>query len=143
MTKLKEIPNILELADFLPALCSLHQELDGKWEDELDETDFFIKLLSNFSNDSRYFGDFDESGNIKYFIAVLRQESEIALFWLFYMNPDYRTETRGVLDELRQFLNDSGYREVRFSSTRITKSYQRWVEKFGAEPYEIIYKLKL
>jgi len=140
---LKRISNIVELAQFLPELVRLHSDLDGKWEDELDQDTFFLKLLSNFREDSYYFGELNDDGHLKYFIATLPQDREKALFWLFYMNPDHREETRALLGDLRGELKRLGFKEVRFSTTRLTKSYQRWVEKFGAEPYELIYKLHL
>lgn len=140
---LRRITTIEQLSKFTAKLIELHGELDGKWEPDLSAQDFLVSLLDNFESTSYYFGDFDKSGVLIYFVALIPQTKERALFWLFYMNKDHRQETKELLGQLKDFMKEQGFSTVYSQSTRTESSYERWLEKFGAEKVAIIYKFKL
>lgn len=140
--KLNRIQNLKALAAFTPKLLELHAALDGKWEPELSHDEFFLELINSFGPNSYYFGDFVD-GELAYFAVILRDTNEKATFWLFYMNPKFRSETKGILTDLKGFLRSEGFSTVYSMSARTSSSYERWLEKFGAEKLAIVYRFKL
>ena len=140
--KLNRITDLKQLKKYTPQVLALHSSLEGKWEPDLNQSEFFVELLNNFNKDSYFFGDF-VADELAYFAVLLKQTESKALFWLFYMNPKMRLETRGILNELKVFMKDQGFSTVDTQPTRTSSSYERWLEKFGAEKLAIIYKFKL
>lgn len=139
---LNRITDLRDLAKYTPSLLALHESLEGKWEPELNQQEFFVELINNFNKDSYFFGDFIE-GELAYFATLLKQDSNKALFWLFYMNPKMRDETKKILHSLKDFMRKEGFSTVYTQSTRTSSSYERWLEKFGAEKLAIVYKFNL
>lgn len=142
MLTLNRITDLKELLKFAPKLLELHDSLEGKWEPDLNSQEFFISLLDQFDSTGYYFGDF-AGKELAYFAVLYRQTNEKANFWLFYMNPNFRLETRGILLSLKEFMKSEGFSTVYTQSTRTSSSYERWLEKFGAEKLAITYKFKL
>lgn len=140
--KLRKINDLSELSQFAPALIAQQASMEGKWEPDLTSEEFLAALFNQFDDKSYYFGDFVNK-TLLYFVAMLGQGNGKALFWLFYMNPSMRTETKAILLELKEFMKNEGYHTVYSQSTRTSSSYERWLEKFGAEKVAIVYKFKL
>lgn len=139
---LVKLDTIVDLGKFIPELTRLHESFDGKWEPELDTQSFIAKLIQNFDNRSWYFGENNESGTLKYFIAML-EDAPKACFWLFYVNPTFRNETKELLDALKIFVKQNGITTCYATSNRMTSSYERWIEKHGAKKHLITYKFDL
>ena len=127
---------------FLPLLSVLHIELDGIWEPDLTQNDFLAALSNNFKEENFYFGDVKD-GQLVYFVVLLKNTNDNCFFWLFYMNKDYRVYTKVLLEQLKLFAADLGFKTVDFVTTRMTKSYDRWVQKFGAKKQSLTYRLSL
>jgi len=140
---LRCLTKITELAEFCPKLVALHSTLEGKWEPDLTQGEFFISILNNFEQGSYFFGDFTKEGEIAYFAVLAKENATRAFFWLFYMNAKLRTETKGILDDLRVFMKAEGFFTVCSNTTRMTRSYERWIQKFGAEKVAITYQFNL
>jgi len=141
---LRKIQNLRELSEFAPQLLDLHETLDGKWEPESSREEFAAQLLEHFGDSSHYFGDFDPlTGKISYFAAILPQDKERCFFWLFYMNKDFRSVTRSVIDEIFAFLKSQGFSSFYTQSARLSSSYERWIEKLGGKKLAITYKFEL
>lgn len=140
--KLHRLEDFSELLGFLPHLTSLHSELDGIWEPDLSKEDFTARIASTFKPYNYYFGQI-ENGRLVYFVILTKDSEDKCFFWLFYMNKEYRQFTKELLLELKQFAKDLGFKTCDFSTTRLTKSYDRWVKKFGAEPTCLTYRLVL
>ena len=140
---LHRITSLKDLARFTPSLLKLHGELEGKWEPDLTSHEFLLELINHFSPESFFFGDFDENGELIYFVAILKQDSKKCMFWLFYMNKSFRDRTRDILNTLKDYFRKLGFTTVYSQSTRTSSSYERWLEKFGAEKVAIVYKFKL
>lgn len=140
---MNRIATIGDLAKFTPKLAELHASLDGKWEPDLTQQEFLSELLLNFTEGAYYFGDFTQEGELTYFVAITQQGPRKALFWLFYMNPAFRETTKPLLNNLKGYLKNEGFDVVYSQSTRTASSYERWLEKFGAEKVAITYKFKL
>ena len=139
---LKRIETFNELLGFLPILIKTHKELDGIWEPDLSQEDFVAALTNNFQPTSYYFGDFT-NGQLIYFVVLTKSTDKQCFFWLFFMNKEYRQFTKQMLLELKEFAKSLGFTQCDFSTTRLTKSYDRWVRKFGAVPTMITYRLPL
>lgn len=140
---LRQIQNLKELALFTPKLLELHATLEGKWEPDSTPHEFLATLIDHFDPSSYFFGDCDESGELVYFAVILKETDEKAFFWLFYMNKDYRAVTKEILTEIKSFLSKVGFSVVYTQSTRTSSSYERWLEKFGAEKVAITYRFNL
>lgn len=140
---LRRIVTLKELALFTPVLLSLHETLEGRWEPDATAHEFLAELINIFEPTSYLFGDFDESGKLAYFAVILRESESRAFFWLFYMNKDFRLVTKQVLTSIKDFLRREGFSYVYTQSTRTSSSYERWLEKFGAEKVAITYKFNL
>lgn len=140
---MRRLVTLDEFLPFLPKLTQKHAELDGKWSPELTPEEFASELISHFVPSSYYFGDFDEDGSIGYFMNVVKESPKFMTFWLLFVNTSRRSESKqlvsSVLDQLRQ----DGVSQVQFRTTRLTSSYQRWVEKFNAQKYSLTYKIDL
>lgn len=141
--KLNRITTLKQLALFSPKLLELHGCLEGKWEPDLTAHEFLATLIDNFEETSFYFGQLAENGDIQYFAILLPEDEKKAHFWLFYVNKSYREETREILFELKEQMRSKGFTTVYTQSTRTSSSYERWLEKFGAEKVAIVYKFKL
>lgn len=139
---LNQITKFEDLMSFLPLLGQLHHELDGIWEPDLGQNEFLASLSNNFNAENYYFGDVHE-GKLVYFVVILRSSNDSCFFWLFYMNKDYRQHTKALLLQLKQFARELGFKTVDFITTRMTKSYDRWVQKFGATKQSLTYRLVL
>lgn len=139
---LNRINTLKELALYTPFLLRLHHELEGKWEPEMSSHEFLGELISRFDEDTYYFGEV-VNGKLIYFLAGNRQDATKVFCWLFYMNPDFRHETKKLLNEAMDFLRKLGYKTLYTNSTRTESSYERWLEKFGAEKLAITYKFTL
>ena len=139
---LNRITDIRALSSYTPKLLELHATLEGKWEPEMNEQEFLAALIANFDKSAYYFGELI-GGQLVYFAVLLRDTDKKALFWLFYMNPSFRQETKGILLQLKALMKSEGFSTVYTQSTRTSSSYERWLEKFGAEKLAIIYKFNL
>ena len=139
---LHKIESFNELLGFLPHLTALHSELDGIWEPDLSQAEFAARVANAFTPGNHYFGQI-ENGHLVYFVILTKETDSKCFFWLFYMNKEYRQYTKSLLLELKQFAKDLGFITCDFSTTRLTKSYDRWVRKFGAEPICLTYRLIL
>lgn len=139
---LRRLTKFKELLEFAPKLVALQKSLEGKWEPDLTQEEFLEALLNQFDSKSYYFGDL-VNDELAYFAVLLKQTNEKALFWLFYMNPNMRLMTRSILDQLKVVMKEDGFSTVYSQSTRTSSSYERWLEKFGAEKVAIVYKFKL
>lgn len=139
---LNEIKSLQELLEYLPLLVKLHRDLNGYWAANMTSAEFVAELTNRFQKDSYYFG-IKNGDDLYYFIAVDRINSTKACFWLFYMAKDKRAHTKNLLDSLRAEFKHKGYKTAEFSSPRITRSYDRWVTKFGATKSHITYSLIL
>lgn len=140
---LSRITDFPTLSTFLPKLLALHAELDGKWEPDATGQEFISNLIESFEESNYFFGDFAPNGEVMYFVVVTKQETGKGLFWLFYMNKAFREKTKILLNEVKDYLKAEGFSTIYSQSTRTSSSYERWLEKFGAEKVAIIYKFKL
>lgn len=136
------INSLEELVKFLPSLVKVFKQLDGVWEKDLSTEQFVVMLMDKFGDDTVYYGELKD-GVLNYFIAVSYQKNNSAWFWLFYVDKNYRFNTNTLLELLRVDLKSSGVTSMLFSTSRMTKSYDKWVKKFGAEKHLITYKLKI
>ena len=109
----------------------------------MSKSEFLEETVRRFQNDSWYFGKLDEEGEIVYFAIIQRQNATEAFFHLFYMNPKYRDFTKEVTKLLKDFMRNQGFARCFLSTTRLTQSYDRWLEKQGAVLHSKIYKLDL
>lgn len=139
---LHRIESFSELLGFLPHLTRLHSELDGIWEPDLSKEEFTARVANTFNPNNYFFGEIAKQ-DLVYFVLLTKDTDDKCFFWLFYMNKEYRQFTKELLFELKQFTKDLGFKTCDFSTTRLTKSYDRWVRKFGAEPHTINYRLPL
>jgi len=141
---LRRITTLKELATFTPKLLQLHKGLEGLWEPELSSHEFLVRLIDQFDEDAYYFGDFCSDGSILYFAALVPFDERKAMFWLFYANKNYRTETRPLLFDMKAYIKETGkFDSIYSQSTRTASSYERWLEKFGAQKVSITYKFNL
>jgi hypothetical protein len=140
--ELHQITDLKELALFTPQLMKLYSKLDGKWEPELTAHEFLGELISRFGSDNYYFGQLVDD-KLTYFAAITRQSETKALFWLFFVNPEFRNETRGLLEELKARMRAEGLTTIYSQSTRTASSYERWIRKLGATRVAIIYKFSI
>lgn len=138
---LNKINTLGELAPYVPLLIDLFKKLDGKWESDLTEEQFFQTLLHNFTDQNWFFGAIKDNSLVGF--AVIIVDKPRSFFWLFYMSPDYREETKDFLGQLKQYGKANGISQVRLSTTRTQPSYERWLRKFGATKHEIVYNIDL
>lgn len=140
---LNRVKSLKDLAAYTPKLLELHGSLEGKWEPELNQQEFFLALIDNFDNpESYYFGQLVD-GELSYFVTLIPHSPKKTMFWLFYMNPKFRSETKEILHGLKEYMKARGYTTAYTQSTRTSSSYERWLEKFGAEKLAITYKFNL
>lgn len=142
--KINPITSISELAKYVPELVRIHENLDGRWEPELGTDEFLAKLVQLFNPGKNYYwGLLNEKGELLYFVTLLPNDKPSAVFWLFYMNKDYRDETHQLLKDLSKWSIEEGYTTIYTQSTRTEKSYERWLSKFGATKVATLYKFNL
>lgn len=136
---LRQITNLSEFLVLLPKLVRLSDKLDGLWEPDMTPGTFAARIMSVFQEESAFF--IEEEGDEFKYVAVLHRDAEKTwYFWLFYMNPNFRSLTKDVIQEIKAFCQSRGIQTLRFSTTRTTRSYERWVTKLGATKYAIVYQ---
>ena len=139
---LKQITNLSEFLTLLPKLVRLSSKLDGLWELDMNPGQFAARIMSVFQSESAFF--VEENGDGFKYVAVLHKDGEnMWYFWLFYMNTLYRNMTKDVLSDLRVFCQSKGIKTLRFTTIRTTRSYERWVTKYGAVKHAIVYELEI
>lgn len=140
----REIVTLSDFTSFFPKIVSLHKELDGLWEPELTTDQFRDVLLEKFNSERHYFyGDFTPTGEVAYFAVLSDMGDDKILFWLFYMNKDFREVTKEIVNQLKVIFKDKGFNCAYSQSTRAESSYRRWIEKFGAQQLAIVYRIPL
>lgn len=140
---MNRIKTLKELLEFLPVLSAKHTELDGLWCPELTTEEFASDLIRLFTPDSYYFGELTPDGRLAYFANVVRENPKFMTFGLLFVDTSRRKESKQLVESILDLLRQDGITEVQFRTSRLTSSYQRWVRKFGAQPYSLIYKLDL
>jgi hypothetical protein len=145
MNPLHEVKTLQELSVLMPLLEELHQTLDGKWESDLTTQEFLCRLVQNFQNEFVYFARLSPKGELIYFASIgtikNSPSKKEGFFWLFYLNPSYRESNAEVIQQLKDYMRDQGFKNVYLNTTRITSSYDRWVTKHGATKHSLTYKL--
>lgn len=140
---IKQITSLTDLLALLPKLVKLYTTIDGLWDPDLDNGQFASRLLYIFNEEeSAFFCEEAEEG-FKYVAILHKQKNSRWYFWLFYVNTKNRDLTRPVLNELSVFCKKNNITSLRFSTTRTTRSYERWVAKFGAHKQAIVYQLDI
>lgn len=140
---INRIQTVTKLARFIPSLTLLHESLEGRWEPDMTTEQFLSKVIEYFRPENYYFGELSESGELIYFITLLPEEKPCATFWLFYMNKNFRDQTQELLKLYADWAIAEGYTTIYSYSTRIEKSYERWLKKFGAQKLATVYKFNL
>lgn len=138
---LNEIKSFEDLLAFLPFLVRLFEQLDGLWEADLSKEDFAAAILNKHGK-ATYYGIKNDK-EIVYFISVVKETETRSTFWLFYVNKDYREHTKNLLGMLKSELKSKKVETVRFTTSRLTRAYDRWVSKVGARKYLMTYTIDL
>ena len=141
--KICRITKLQELSHFVPALVKIHESLEGRWEPDMSSEQFIERVVEFFKPTNYYFGALTPDGELLYFVTLLPEERPCATFWLFYMNKDYRDLTMVLLNDLKEWALNEGYTTIYSQSTRTEKSYERWLNKFGATKVATVYKFNL
>jgi hypothetical protein len=144
--ELKEIKTFEELTQILPALVRLRERPEMKknaWGGDESTEDFVLTLLGYFGRGDLIVWASIDSGELEYFMAVVKEEDQRAMFWLFYIDIKLRTIsaelTQISIDKLAQL----GYKKIQLTTRRIVKSYSRWMDKLGFKPIKIMYERNL
>lgn len=140
---LYEIKDIVELLKYLPGLVKLFDEkkIDGMWKETMSNEEFLADITNGFKS-LRCFGLMNQDGSIKYFFAVSEFQS-IGSIWIFYVQHEYRDHTKDLFSLLKNYLTEKGLTEFRFYTRKITRSYDRWISKLGAERFQVTYQIIL
>lgn len=141
--KISRITSFDELSKFIPELTRIHEDLEGRWEPDMTTAQFLGRLVEFFVPRNYYFGELTPEGKLIYFITLLPEDKPCATFWLFYMNKDFRDITATLLENYAQWAVSEGYTTIYSQSTRSEKSYERWLNKFGATKVATVYKFNL
>lgn len=140
---MKLISSLSHFLTFLPKLAELHKKLDGKWEPSMNAEEFAEALLSRYTPENYYFGELTPEGEVAYFINAVQERPDYTTIWLLFVDTAYRDKSQQIVRSVLEFLSEQGVKEVRFTTTRMTSSYQRWVKKFDAKPYSLTYSIEL
>lgn len=138
---LKVIATLPEFGALVPELVRLHDEFAARWDKDSTEGEFLSELIARF-DDSTIFADFDETGRLLY-LAIIYRDLPVAKFRVFHVDVTYRQFTKEILSAVKLYLLGNGFTECYFSTMRVTRSYDRWVRKWGAKQHEIVYKIDL
>ena len=141
--KINRITTLQQLSLFVPALVEIHESLEGRWEPDMTSEQFLERVVEFFKPMNYYFGALTTDGKLLYFVTLLPEDRPCATFWLFYMNKDYRDQTQSLLIDIKDWLLQEGYTTIYSQSTRTEKSYERWLNKFGATKVATVYKFDL
>lgn len=144
-SSLKEVKTFDELLLLLPALVKLKEKQKEYWEQGTGVEDFLVKFLHLFNaGELIVWADFNkEVGEFDYFMAVVKEDDNTAMFWLFYIDIRLRTISGELANISIDKIKELGYNKIQLTTTRITKSYSRWMDKLGFEPVKLMYERKL
>jgi hypothetical protein len=140
---LYEIKDITELLKFLPGLVQLFDDrkIDGMWKEVMTREELIADITNGFGS-LRCFGLIDPKGQLKYFFAVSQTDC-IGSVWIFYVGHEWRDHTKNLFSLLKNYLFHEGFSEFRFYTRKLTRSYDRWISKLGAERFQVTYQIKL
>lgn len=139
LTKITVLGDLLAL---LPALGKLHEELNGKWNPDMTSQEFILHLVKLFGDNQLTVWAKVEEGEIMYFMAVI-DEKPTATFWLFYINTKLRNESQNLAEIAIDNLRQMGFSRIQLITTRLTKSYARWMGKLKFKPKQLMYEREL
>lgn len=143
--ELKEVKSFEELTRLLPLLVKLRNSQRVSWGGDGTTEEFILELLGLFNEGKLIlWADLNkQSQAFNYFMAVVKESDEVAMFWLFYIDVSQRTIsgelTQISIDNLRKL----GYKKIQLTTRRIVKSYARWMDKLGFKPIKIMYERNL
>lgn len=142
---LKPLNSFAELTSLLPQIVKLRNTQKAGWGGDGSTEEFIIQLLGLY-NEGRLliWADLDkDSQSFNYFMAVVKESDEVAMFWLFFIDVKLRT----ISSELTQIsidkLKELGYKKIQLTTRRVVKSYARWMDKLGFQPTKIMYERNL
>jgi hypothetical protein len=138
-----EIKTFDELRKFIPLLVKIHRDLDGFWEEGINESDFVALLSEQFFRNNTGFYGIRDGETLHYFIAVVDRGDGFCHCWLLYINKNSRVHSTNLIKTLKSEYKRLGYSKMTFTTTRITRSFDRWVSKFGAQKSSLTYKMEL
>jgi GNAT superfamily N-acetyltransferase len=139
----KRITDFEEYLKLLPQAVEAFDKSYTRWNRELTNMQLTNELVNAFNDNNELYCDVDEEGKILYFFALNKIGETSIHFWIIYVHPDVREHSRDMLNWLYGHLKDIGYNTVEFTTTRLTRSYKRWAEKFNARPYAMTYRVNL
>ncbi len=141
--KLHRIETFEELEKFMPLILQQKRMLKDRWGEDSEES-YMRELISGF-NQNLYFAE-ESNGTLLYFFALaeITQNTELCMFVRsVYVDKTLYPSTSDMIEELKKIAKFCGFRTVIWSSTRLGKSYQKWMNKLGARLVSRVYKMEL
>jgi len=139
---LRQVDNLSDLLTILPKLVASQHLLDGLWESDLEKAQFASRILAVYQDESAFFCE-EHGAGFKYCIVLHKFKNAHWYCWLFYVNVEHRELTKSIMAELKTFCESRNIKDLRFATTRTTRSYERWITKFGATKQAIVYQMEI
>jgi GNAT superfamily N-acetyltransferase len=141
---LSQITTTSELLKHVPELAKLFHSLDGAWEPGATIDEFLERLLSIYQNDGAIFISWNSDINqFDYVITFQVDNFGYGFLAYLYVGKHFRSNTRKLFDELRDFARVRGVKKARWLSANLTSSYRRWAAKQTAIPTAIMYETEI
>ena len=141
-TRLLEITTLEGISTLLPKLKTQFPDLVGKWDAEQTADGFILESFTGFMNKNfKVYAELRGDDILYCFIADLRGKT--AIFTLFFINPIIRQDSEKLANLALDNLRALGHNKAKLATTRLTKSYSRWMGKLGFEPSKLQYERTL
>jgi hypothetical protein len=139
---LVEIKTLQELIEFLPLLAKVYTDCPAIKVSNGSLSDFIADLTNKFGKNTHYFG-IKRDNELFYFIAIEITSKTVAIVWLLYINKIKHIYSKNLLRTLMSDFHGRGIREASLTTPIFTRSYERWLGKFGAKRQYLTYKLEI
>jgi hypothetical protein len=129
----------------VPALLKMRGAQRTPWGGESSNAEFTTDLLCRFNAGQMViWAKVDpETGDLDYFMAVIKENKDTALFWLFYIDIKLRAISAELTKNSIDKIKAMGYKKIQLTTRRLTKSYSRWMGKLGFKPLKLLYEKEL
>lgn len=143
MLKPRLVTEFSEFVKILPQAVKAFADSFARWSREKDDRTLIAELVERFKEPNEFYCELLPNGEISYFFVILKFPPDLINFWVIYVNPASRDLTKPYVDYVLSKYKEEGYTLVEFSTTRLTSSYKRWADKFGAKPFSMTYHINL
>lgn len=140
---IQRIDSIEKLSEYFPLIVFLFKKSPNIFLPAKTPEEYIQRVISLFcQNDSMIFGKITR-GKVDFFLVCSPYEDNTSLWVdLCYSDPRQYNKTLSRIEQCKTYTMAKGIKTWYWQTTRLTRSFRRFMLKLNAKPFIITYKLK-